>query len=68
MPISLKVRVFRLMALGAILTAVALGQQKKISDPRPMAFSPAPSSLVLLLAGLAVLLAWNWWRGRVTRN
>jgi hypothetical protein len=51
--------------LAGTMAAVAIAGQKD-SAPRPQGFvsAPAPSSLVLLLAGLAVLLAWNWWRGR----
>jgi hypothetical protein len=38
--------------------------------PQPHTFStaPAPSSLVLLLAGLIVLIGWSWWRGRSRRE
>lgn len=49
--------IFSLMLAGA-------ARADTQGDPRPMRITPAPSSLVLLLAGLLVLLGWNWWRGR----
>jgi hypothetical protein len=50
---------------AAIFSLILAGSARADThDPRPMTFAPAPSSLVLLLAGLAVLVGWSWWRGR----
>jgi hypothetical protein len=56
---------FRILALPAI--AMAANAQRA---PQPHMFNtaPAPSSLVLLLAGLIVLIGWNWRRSRVRRE
>jgi len=58
---SKKMGYFRIVALPAMV--IAANAQR---PPQPHSFNtaPAPSSLVLLLAGLIVLLGWNWWRGR----
>lgn len=47
--------------------ALALAQ-KKNPEPRPLAYTPAPSSLILVVSGLVVLLGWNWWRSRTRRE
>ncbi|HEX5227797.1 MAG TPA: hypothetical protein VFW44_08810 [Bryobacteraceae bacterium] len=58
-------RLFRPAALSLAL-AGALLADRPTAKPHPQGFgsAPAPSSLVLVLAGLAGLLIWNWWRGR----
>lgn len=56
-------RIVRYASVTPMITAAAMAEQK-LSGPRPMVFTPAPSSLLLVLAGLAVVLGWNWWRSR----
>jgi hypothetical protein len=54
----------RLPILGVLLAAACAAQ--KNTAPRPQTFDtvPVPSSFWLVLAGMAGLLAWNWWRTR----
>lgn len=47
--------------------AVVLAE-KKNPEPHPLAFTPAPSSFVLVLSGLVIVLGWNWWRSRSRRE
>jgi hypothetical protein len=43
-------------------------QAQSAAKPRPQGFAtaPAPSSLLLVIAGFAVLLGWRWWRSRAS--
>jgi hypothetical protein len=51
----------------AIVAAAAQAQSE--ARPHPDGFgsppsTPVPSSLLLVMAGFAVLLGWRWWRSR----
>ena len=55
----------RVAVVSGILTGAAAAAET--AKPRPDSFlpsTPAPSSLVLLLAGLIVLFGWSWLRSR----
>lgn len=74
MPISkrkphLFARTFHYSIVSMILTAVAMGGQVT-AKPRPHGFTavPAPSSLLLVIAGMIALLGWSWWRNRSLEN
>jgi hypothetical protein len=60
----------RTLTLLTINVLLALGaeaaQAQPAAKPRPEGFAttPAPSSLLLVIAGFSVLLGWRWWRSR----
>jgi hypothetical protein len=49
-----------------MVNVLMASQAHPAAKPRPEGFgsAPAPSSLLLLIAGFAVLLGWRWWRSR----
>jgi hypothetical protein len=63
-------RLSRTASLAAVNVVLAIGAQaaqaQPAAKPRPQGFAttPAPSSLLLVIAGFAVLLGWRWWRSR----
>jgi len=61
-------RITRVALLGIVLAAACAAQ--KNAAPRPQTFNtvPVPSSFFLVLAGMAGLFAWNWWRNRARRQ
>ena len=75
MPISLRrksrliARTFHYAIVSVTLTAFALGEHAG-AKPKPHGFNPvpAPSSLLLVVAGMIGLLGWNWWRNRALQN
>jgi hypothetical protein len=60
---SLGAKILAGAAAWLALAFAACAAQTK-APARPQAFAPAPSSLILLLAGLVALAGWNWWRRR----
>jgi hypothetical protein len=62
------VRTVSLATANAVLLIGAdAAQAQADAKPRPEGFGPAtpvPSSFLLVIAGLAVLLGWRWWRSR----
>jgi hypothetical protein len=53
----------------ALAMAAAAAQAQSEGRPHPDGFgspsaTPVPSSLLLVMAGFAVLLGWRWWRSR----
>jgi hypothetical protein len=75
MPISLRrksrlfARTFHYAIVSVTLTAFALAEHTG-AKPKPHGFAPvpAPSSLLLVVAGMIGLLGWNWWRNRALQN
>jgi hypothetical protein len=67
-------RIARAVNLAAVNVCLAIGaaaaQAQSEGRPHPEGFgppppaTPVPSSLLLVLAGFAVLLGWRWWRSR----
>jgi hypothetical protein len=57
---------FNLATVNLVLAIGAAAQSQPAAKPHPQGFgtTPAPSSLLLVIAGFAVLLAWRWWRTR----
>lgn len=58
-------RTLRRVVVGLAAAVIAFGAPAGPA-PRPQSFGslPAPSSFLLVVAGLAGLVGWNWWRGR----
>lgn len=73
MPISqywrprLFARTFQYAIVSVIVPAIALAGQTA-AKPRPLNFTPVPSSLLLVVVGMIGLLGWNWWRNRSLKN
>lgn len=55
----------RYIVVTLVVTAAGFAAQSDARlHPEGLGGAPAPSSFVLVLAGLAVVLGWNWWRSR----
>jgi hypothetical protein len=54
----------RVVTLGIVLAAACAAQKNPAPRPQTFDTAPVPSSFFLVLAGMAGLLAWNWWRNR----
>jgi len=65
-------RMARILSLAAVNVWLAMDAAHAQSEgrPHPDGFgppppaTPVPSSLLLVMAGFAVLLGWRWWRSR----
>jgi len=61
-------RIARVLSLAAVNGWLAFAQSEARPHPEgfgpPPSPTPIPSSLLLVMAGFAVLLGWRWWRSR----
>jgi hypothetical protein len=60
-------RTFQYAIVSAIGAVAAIADQIG-PKPRPLNFTPVPSSLLLVVVGMIGLLGWNWWRNRLLKN